>query len=213
MGLTDNFSPLPAPELNLQSVPAEFLVCEKEVLTSLSALNISKATGPHRIPNRILKEFAQQLAPIIKDIFNRSVAEGYFPHLLKHSIINPIPDISPPQKIEKDPRPISLTSTLAKVMEGFNRVRLLNQVADNLDPRQYAREGHSTTDALVYLLQAVHEATDSGNCGARILFTDFTKGFDLINHNILVLELTNIAVHPVLIKWIKSFLYNRRQAV
>ena len=213
VGLTDNFSPLPAPELNLQSVSAEFLVCEKEVLTSLSALNISKATGPHRIPNRILKEFAQQLAPIIKDIFNRSVAEGYFPHLLKHSIINPIPNISPPQKIEKDPRPISLTSTLAKVMEGFIRVRLLNQVADNLDPRQYAREGHSTTDALVYLLQAVHEARDSGNCGARILFTDFTKGFDLINHNILVLELTNIAVHPVLIKWIKSFLYNRRQAV
>ena len=76
-------------------------------------------------------------------------------------------------------------------------------MADNLDPWQYAREGHSTTDALVYILQAVHEATDSGNCGARILFTDFTKGFDLINHNILVLELTNIGVHPVLINWIK----------
>ena len=213
VGLTDNFSPLPAPELNLQSVPAEFLVCENEVFTSLSALNISKATGPDQIPNRILKEFAQQLAPVVKDIFNRSVAEGYFPHLLKHSIINPIPKISPPQKIEKDPRPISLTSTLAKIMEGFIRVRLLNQVADNLDPRQYAREGQSTTDVLVYLLQAVHEATDSGNCGARILFTDFTKGFDLIDHNILVLELTNIGVHPVLINWIKSFLYNRRQAV
>ena len=98
-------------------------------------------------------------------------------------------------------------------MGGFIRVWLLNQVADNLDPRQYAREGHSTTDALVYLLQAVHEATDSGNCGARILFTDFTKGFDLIDYNILVLELTNIGVHPVLINWIKSFLYNRRQAV
>ena len=213
VGLTDNFSPLPTPELNLQSVPAEFLVCEEEVFTSLSALNIPKATGPDQIPNRILKEFAQQLAPVIKDIFNRSVAEGYFPHLMKHSIINPIPKISLPQKIEKDLRPISLTSTLAKIMEDFIRVRLLNQVADNLDPRQYAREGHSTTDALVYLLQAVHKATDSRNCGTRILFTDFTKGFDLIDHNILVLELTNIGVHPVLINWIKSFLHNRRQAV
>ena len=55
--------------------------------------------------------------------------------------------------------------------------------------------------------------TDSGNCSARILFTDFTKGFDLIDHNILVLQLTNIGIHPVLINWIKSFLYNRRQAV
>ena len=49
--------------------------------------------------------------------------------------------------------------------------------------------------------------TDSGNFGARVLFTDFTKGLDLIDHNILVLELTNIGVHPVLINWIKLFLY------
>ena len=72
VGLTDNLSPLPVPELNLQSVPAEFLVCEKEVFTSLSALNIFKATGPDQIPNRIVKEFAQQLAPVIKDITDQS---------------------------------------------------------------------------------------------------------------------------------------------
>ena len=42
--------------------------------------------------------------------------------------------------------------------------------------------GYSTTDALLYMLQAVYEATDSGEAFARLFFTDFTKGFDLIDH-------------------------------
>ena len=86
-------------------------------------------------------------------------------------------------------------------------------IAKNLDPQQYAREGHSTTDALIYLLQAIHEAIDSGNCGARIFFADFSKGFDLIDHNILLEELYHLNAHPVLINWIKAFLTNRKQAV
>ena len=74
------------------------------------------------------------------------------------------------------------TCILAKVMEGFARSRLLAQVSEKLDPRQYAREGHSTTHTLIYILQAIHEATDSGNCGARMFFADNSKGFDLIDY-------------------------------
>ena len=33
-----------------------------------------------------------------------------------------------------------------------------------------------------YMLQAVYEAVDSGEASARLFFTDFTKGFDLIDH-------------------------------
>ena len=107
----------------------------------------------------------------------------------------------------------TMEENIANVMEGFTRSRLIAQIAKNLDPRQYAREGHSTTDALIYLLQAIHEAIDSGNCGARIFFADFSKGFDLIDHNILLEELYHLNAHPVLINWIKAFLTNRKQAV
>ena len=37
----------------------------------------------------------------------------------------------------------------------------------DIDPRQYTREGHSTTQALIYLLHAIHDAVDTGNCSAR----------------------------------------------
>ena len=109
----------------------------KEVHDSLSSLNVGKAIGPDMIPNRVLKDFAPELAPLIMDIYNCSCSlrEGYVSDLLKRSIINPLPKVSPPQEIQSDLRPISLTCTLAKVMEGFARSRLVAQVSEKLDPR------------------------------------------------------------------------------
>ena len=51
-------------------------------------------------------------------------------------------------------------------MEGFICSRLIPQMDDRIDHRQYVRKGHSTTDALLYMLQAFYEAVDSGNTGA-----------------------------------------------
>ena len=82
-----------------------------------------------------------------------------------------------------------------------------------MDPRQYARRGHSTTDALLYMLQAIYEAVDSGDSAARIFFTDFSKGSDLIDHNILITELRNLEVSEIILGWIFAFLVDRRQAV
>ena len=53
-------------------------------------------------------------------------------------------------------------------------------------------------------------ATDSGNCGARMFSS---KGFDLIDHSILLRELKFFDVDTVLINWIRAFLTGRSQAV
>ena len=55
-----------------------------------------------------------------------------------------------------------------------------------IDPRQFARAGHSTTHALVSLLQAVFETVDTGNCGASLFFADYSKGFEMIDHIVLI---------------------------
>ena len=133
------------------------------------------------------------------DIYNCSLREGYVPDLLKRCIINLLPKVSPPREIQSDLRPISLTCILAKVMEGFARSRLVAQISEKLDPRQYARQWHSTTDALIDILQAIHAATDGGNCGARIFFADYSKGFDLIDHSVLLRELAFFDITTVLI--------------
>ena len=102
----------------------------REVHDSLSSLNVGKAIGPNMIPNRVLKDFAPELVPLIMDIYNCSLREGYVPDLLKRSIIKPLPKVSPPQEIQSDLRYISLTCTLAKVMEGFARSRPVAQISE-----------------------------------------------------------------------------------
>ena len=54
------------------------------------------------IPNKILKVFAFEFAPVITDIYNTSMLEGVFPAQLKRSIVVPIPKVSPPQSFEDD---------------------------------------------------------------------------------------------------------------
>ena len=210
--LTNDFEPLtpggPAPY-----VPEDLLVTQHEVYRALSSIHTTKAVGPDNIPNKLLKHFAVELAPVIQDIYNQSLKDGNIPLPLKSSIVIPIPKVNPPKKMDSDLRPISLTCTLAKIMEGFTITKLLPELDNKIDVRQYARKGHSTTDALLYLLQAIFEAMDRGNTAARIFFADFSKGFDLIDHNILLRELEKLSVSPVLIRWITAFLTNRQQAV
>ena len=80
-----------------------------------------------------------------------------------------------------------------------------------LNPRQYAREGHSASDALIYLHQAIHRAADR-DCGAKIFLADISKGFDIIDHSVLLTELASFSIDPALINWIKAFLISRSQA-
>ena len=102
--------------------------------------------------------------------------------LLKSSIVNPLPKSPLLKKLYKsDLRSIALTCTIAKVMEGFVRSRLITRIADNIDPYQYGKEGHSTADVLIYHLQSIHKATDTGECSAKIFFADWTSPRGLIS--------------------------------
>ena len=64
-----------------------------------------------------------------------------------------------------------------KVLEGFYPWCLIAQVCNQIDPRQHEHVGHSPADIFVYLLYAVYEAADKENCGVRLFFADYYKGF------------------------------------
>ena len=97
-------------------------------------------------------------------------------------------------------RPISLTSTLSKVLESFVCCYILEIIRDKLDKRQYgALKGRSTTHALIDVLHHWHHALDN-NETVRAIFVDYTKAFDHINHSTVVRKLYKLGVHNVLIR-------------
>ena len=166
ISLSDHFIPLHYLPPMHQDIPPDLLASEMEVYKALSTVKTGRAVGPDFIPNKIPKEFATELAPVVKNIFNSSMVEGCLPDLL-----NPIPKVSPPSTIESDLRPIALTCTLAKVMEGFVRDGLVDSVSVGLQliPASMYVPVIQPLDALVYLLQL------SNIRGARLFLADFSK--------------------------------------
>jgi hypothetical protein len=64
---------------------------------------------------------------------------------------------------------------------------LLLEVLDKLDPKQFSLPKKSTAQALVYLMHQIHAGLDKGQCSAaRVFFADFKKGFDLVDHNVII---------------------------
>jgi hypothetical protein len=57
---------------NNWNVPGEYLIGANKVYNELRKTRTNKSPGPDMIPNKILKVFAYELAPVITDIYNSS---------------------------------------------------------------------------------------------------------------------------------------------
>jgi hypothetical protein len=62
--------------------------------------------------------------------------------------------------------------------------------------------------AILKLLDNIIDALDKGNYAATI-FLDFSKAFDMVNHEILLQKLNHYRVRGLANKWIESYLLER----
>ena len=99
------------------------------------------------------------------------------------------------------------------MLESFTLSRILPKLLPKVDSKQFAAPGRSTDQALVFLLHLALEALDRGNYTIRFFFADFRKGFDLIDHKILLSKLSRFDLHPILVRWVAAFLLDRSQFV
>ena len=101
-----------------------------------------------------------------------------------------MPKVNPPNTIEKDVRPISLTSIASKTLESIILNMVNEQIEENINCNQFGgMGGTSTADTLVEIIHKWSEATDKLDHYVRVALLDFSKAFDLINHNTLPVKL------------------------
>ena len=84
-----------------------------------------------------------------------------------------------------------------------------------LSNHQFAyREGGSCVDALLSIRDTVYGYLDNKDVKAvRLFVTDLSMAFDYVNHYLLCEKLKKLPLHPIIINWYISFLWDRKQRV
>ena len=99
----------------------------------------------------------------------------------------------------------SLTWLYIYLLESFVGSWILDRIEDKFDKHQYgALKGRSMHDAR-YIMHHWHKAVDEDK-SVRVVFVDFAKAFNHIDHNVLVTKLMNCDLPHTVIRWICSFL-------
>ena len=75
--------------IDVPDIPPESLVSSYEAYRAIRALKCNKARGLDGISNRILETFIFELSPVIADLYDTLMREGFVPSLLKRVIVRP----------------------------------------------------------------------------------------------------------------------------
>ena len=117
--------------LGLQPIPGDpkdngvAAMLVSEVQPVLEALDVTKATGPDKIPTKLLEETASVIAPSLCKLFNKSLSTGSFPQNWNEANVVPVFKKGEVECTENY-RPISLPSLITKVLERcvFNTLKI-----------------------------------------------------------------------------------------
>ena len=187
-----------------------------EIYLRLSHLK-KTAPGPDDIPYWVYKECAIELSPIITHIINTSTKLGVVPGAWKKAYVTSVPKVRNASEYTSfaDLRPISVTPILSRLTEKIVVRKYLWPLMDNEQMRdQFAfRPTGSTTTALIELMHLLYSMFDRGNDYVRCILIDYSKAFDVVNHEILLTELSDLGLNNSIFSWIANFLTGRSQSV
>lgn len=190
-------------------------VTTTQVKQIIETLNVKKSSGCDNITPKMLLVAESQVSGILGNIFNKMIYSGTYPNCLKIHKVFPIPKTTS-SRIVTDFRPISVLPTIDKVFEKLIFNQLSNYIHENkiLYECQFGfKKGAGTEEALVNVVEYICGGIDDGCKGVAGLFFDFSKAFDLVQHEILVRKLRVIGFSSAAQALFKDYLHNRMQYV
>lgn len=168
--------------------------------------------GPDGISSYFLKQFSNEIALPLSILFNNSLSKGVFPVTWKSSHIVPIFKSGNRSEVSNY-RGISLLSAIPKLFESIVCDYMFFGLKSLIVDEQHGFfRGRSTVSNLVEFAKRATEVIES-NAQLDVIYTDFSKAFDSINHFIVLQKLKSFGINDNLINWLESYLTGRVQFV
>lgn len=185
---------------------------ENEVFENLSKLDEHKGAGCDGIPSLFARRCAASLSLPLALLFNKSLSESTCPLIWKKALVVPLFKNGIKSKVENY-RPISKLCVFEKIFEKIIFKYLFSAVKNYLRVEQHGFfPGRSVETNIVSYVDEIFNLMDE-RYQVDAVYTDYTKAFDKINHNILLIKLANFGICGNLLEWFRSYLSNRSQCV
>lgn len=179
---------------------------------ALKSLNCSKGPGPDGIPPVFLNRCRESISLPLTLVFNNSLRSGVFPTRWKLSKTIPIHKGGQKDFVQNY-RPITILSTIPKMFESLVYKFIAYHVKNLIIENQHGFiKGRSLETNLISFLDDLYEGIE---CRSQIdvVYTDFKKAFDKVNHSVLLRRLAEVGVCGSLFRWAKSYILKRSQFV
>jgi len=166
-----------------------------ETYKMLASLDSNKATGDDDIGPKVLKLSADYLCSPITYIINLCISGNYFPDKMKIAKIIPIHK-KDSKTSPTNYRPISILPTISKLFEKHLNSQIRVYLSKNklfYKNQSGFRENHSCATALIRMTDNWLKAMDDGEM-TGVIFLDFSKAFDLIDHRLLHKKTRNVPI-------------------
>ena len=198
---------------NDSSFDIEF--CHRSIRHLLQEINSNKASGPDGIHGKILKNCAVSLAYPLSLIFGVAYNSGCIPREWKVAHVVPVHKKGSKEDVENF-RPISLTCLIMKIFEKILKEELLIRMQHLLDKRQHGflRNNSCTTNMIEFSDSLVLSINDCHSMSTDVVYFDFSKAFDSVNHDLLLHKLKlYYGIDGRFLKFIMNYLGGRDQCV
>ena len=197
-----------------EEILTDVVFMEETVKEVLLSRDPNKAAGPDDVESRLLKECAEELAPLLSVLFQKSMDVGEVPELWKEANIVPIHKTGS-RAVMSNFRPVALTSVISKVCEKIICISVMAFLTRNclISPQQHGFvSGRSCQTNILLCLEKWTEMVDNGS-SVDIAYFDYAKAFDKVSHRLLLLKLSRYGIGGKLLAWLSDYLDERKQRV
>lgn len=187
---------------------------EIEIFNILKTLNVKKGAGIDAIRAKDLKNNALHLTPIITKLINSSLNQAIVPDILKTSIIRPIYKNGDKSDVNNY-RPISILPVMDKILEEVV-VRRLTHFLEKykiINKNQFGFQKGKNINQLLGNFSNQINGFLSKQLHVLVLFIDFSKAFDTLEHSKLLDILERNGIRGNILNWFKNYLYCRNYCV
>ena len=210
----ENISNIPTLINRTTTILDDITFTEEKVFRCLEKLKVSKSPGPDGIHNKVLFELRHVLCKPLTKFFNLSMRTSTFPMKWKEANVTALFKKGN-KNLTENYRPVSLTSTVCKIMESLVKKELMEYMEFNnlFSIHQHGfRSGHSCITQLLEVIEMWTSAIDKKE-NIDIIYLDFRKAFDTVPFERLLNKLMAYGINGCLLRWIGNFLKDRRQRV